>query len=67
MDEKRTEISDRDNMVVIHGTGRKIMKVKAYSSQFWAKFSSLGSVFPFQIKDKCHLFGFRDSFIVNLV
>lgn len=34
MDDQRTKISDRDSMVVIHGTGRKIMKVKAYSSQF---------------------------------
>lgn len=67
MDNQRTEISDRVRMVVIHGTDRKIIKVEAYGFQFWAKFSSLGFVFPFQIKDKCHLFGFRDNFIVNLV
>lgn len=34
MDNQRTEISDCVRMVVIHGTGRKIMKVEAYGFQF---------------------------------
>lgn len=34
MDNQRTEISDHFRMVVIHGIGRKIMKVEAYGFQF---------------------------------
>lgn len=67
MDDQRTGISDCVSVVVAHGTGSKNLKVGTDSSQFWAKFSNLSVAFPFQIKEKCYLFGFQDNFIVNLV